>query len=454
MTTALDVTRIWGGGDPNVSTIDPGLEKYAIGWTAEIPSFQFLNFLQYRTDVNFRALAERGVTEWGTDIDYKLNSLTWNEFDSQVYVSVVAVPNQTRPDLNPSQWKPSALTLTQLEFTTLKNTIDNHIATITGNPHRVTASQAQTYTASELDVLLAQNQATLDAHINDLADPHQVTALQIGAVPKVGGTYTGLVGHTSRTRYGTNAYLDSSDGFLMEFNGFTLGINNAGEPVANGDVILHETNYLENKELTEPLYAVPVPDFFMPLVVDTSIQRGAGVSEFNGGGGLSYTGKDGATKSTVLDVPPFTKGGLWRGSNASHLIIQAEDNLEFPTRTLSIDITWDEHTSSAYNMLRSDNNVRFLGSSGSLSVADGVASNVFIASQASLTVGVVQKIAVVFTPTSTKTYLNGVLVASGNALAVPSGDIDIFSHSDIPNLSVRNSRSWATELTPQQIATL
>ena len=85
MTTAKSLGRVWAK-TPKDPIRDPGESKYALGWVAEIPTYQVLNFLHNRIDTNILALAERGVFEWGADINYKKNALCWDETDGRIYV--------------------------------------------------------------------------------------------------------------------------------------------------------------------------------------------------------------------------------------------------------------------------------------------------------------------------------------------------------------------------------
>ena len=88
------------------------------------------------------------------------------------------------------------------------STLDSHVADL-NNPHQVTAEQVGALSQDALDahandltnphqVTAAQigaiSQATLDAHVNDLANPHQVTAAQVGADP-VGAAAAAMAAH-------------------------------------------------------------------------------------------------------------------------------------------------------------------------------------------------------------------------------------------------------------------
>lgn len=91
MATRPLLNRVWAS--TNAATRrDPGDAKYIVGWTSEIPTFQVLNFLQFKTDTTFLAIAERGIAEWNVDITYTKGALTFDANNATVYVSLVSSP--------------------------------------------------------------------------------------------------------------------------------------------------------------------------------------------------------------------------------------------------------------------------------------------------------------------------------------------------------------------------
>ena len=114
MTTAKSLNRLWARS-PNKPVRDPGESKYALGWVAEIPTYEVLNYLHNRIDNNILALAERGIFEWGPDIAYKKGALAWDEIDGKIYVALTANPNVSlAPSKNPSQWTASSIQIPKL----------------------------------------------------------------------------------------------------------------------------------------------------------------------------------------------------------------------------------------------------------------------------------------------------------------------------------------------------
>jgi len=143
--------RVWAS-TPETPNIDPGVSKYQLGWVAEIPVYQMLNFMDNRHDTNTLSLAERGVFQWGSDINYKQNAIAWDETDGYIYVSKVASPStSTRPGLNTSQWEKSAIQITRKQYDDEVAAWNAHIANV-ANPHQLTCAILNTYTRPEIDV--------------------------------------------------------------------------------------------------------------------------------------------------------------------------------------------------------------------------------------------------------------------------------------------------------------
>ncbi|KHE76801.1 hypothetical protein [Lactococcus lactis] len=65
----------------------------------------------------------------------------------------------------------------------LTNKVDSHVNN-KANPHSVTASQVGAYTKDESDQKLAAQKQAIDSHVNNKSNPHTVTASQVGAYSK------------------------------------------------------------------------------------------------------------------------------------------------------------------------------------------------------------------------------------------------------------------------------
>lgn len=295
------LNRVWTSNN-SVARRDPGDAKYLQGWVAEIPTYQVLNYLQYKIDTTMLAQAERGIFEWGDDVSYGVGSLAWDETNKTIYVCTVTNPSKTlRPSANLAQWSPSSIQVPRANYDAIVAAINAHIADVTTNPHRVTAAQIGAYNKAELDSIVANYRAMVLAHTTDYNNPHQLTATQVGAVPVIGGAYTGEVSFTTVYLNDSKTAQIVNDGGLYLRNGsYYLGINGTtGNPeagtAASKSRIVTELNFPDVKAAQEPEYACPEPSYQMSLVNSVNILRGSGI--FN----------------TLSDEPIFNSslGGAW-----------------------------------------------------------------------------------------------------------------------------------------------
>lgn len=300
MATRPKLNRIWAS--TNAATRrDPGDPKYLVGWVSEIPTFQVLNYLQFKTDTTMLAQAERGVFEWGNDISYVKGALCWNEQDSTIYVSLAASPDKTkRPDQNLTQWSKSSLQIPRDNFDTAVANWTAHIANTTGNPHNLTPGRIGAYTKAESDVLITQYRDLVAAHVADVNNPHKTTATQIGAVPVTGGTYTGDVtfatGQVILTDDGVNKTgIVAGQGLFMQSGEGMIGIETAGGTTritagtkTSRSPVVTEATFASLKAQTEQLYSCPQPDFYMPLIRDANLRIGQG--NWNANWDLAFSG--------------------------------------------------------------------------------------------------------------------------------------------------------------------
>lgn len=472
MANRLNVSRVWGSADPVSSIIDMGEEKYLTGWVAEIPAFQHLNFLQYRVDTNLRALAERGLFEWGSDVGYIKGALAWDELDGGVYVADVADPDTAlAPSLNSAQWTKSSLQLTEGQFNDLVAALATHEAN-TANPHKTTAHQVGTLTAEEIDNLLAGLGADLTQHENNKANPHGVTADQAGAVPITGGAYTGVVdflqGRVQINKGSTPspAYVDALSGIFLTMGQYAIGINAAGTAVwkdgSTESALLYTNQFDSLKEQVEPEYSVPKSDFWMPLVSDANIYRGFGGGSYSGAAGIPYTNKGGSQVTTELDELPFTKDGYYMGEDTAQvLVVDSIANLAgFPQYTIAFDFT-------VYDLAIPGDRFFFIANSANqgellfwLDSADQGAVHFRVAGSQPTIGKVVQGVTSRFCLTRDggviKVYQDGVLKGTYNytpsALDITGTEMDIGAyHFD---MAFKNLRVWAGVLTDRQVAGL
>lgn len=456
------LNRLWGGST-STTRRDPGDAKYIQGWISEIPTFQVLNYLQYKMDVTMLAQAERGFFEWGSDVTYVKGALAWDELDKQVYISQVANPSTTlAPSKNAAQWKVSSIQITRAEYDTLNANITAHIADVTGNPHKLTAGRLNSYTKAETDALIAQYRALVKAHVDDKNNPHETTAAQIGAVPITGGTYTGDVifatGRVLLDAAGSNKVgLLSGAGVFLQSGSGVLGLNASGIAVAGTATeqspIVTEKTFAAQKALVEPDYASPQPIWYWPLAGDINIYTGSGVvnSIYAVGaipwdttftGGALNCGNDTAERQVKYTASPLE--GLTEASMAVDVFVPAVvDN----TAQVEVFFSSGSGTGSLIIEVRKNNTIRVNSSIPTPAV--------------SISAGVWHRIVAVRTATSISCYIDGVLVnsASGTNNPVTGTGYNFLrmygqAAGSQRQYQVRNARMWNAALTAKQVSIL
>lgn len=453
------LNRVWTSNN-SVARRDPGDAKYLQGWVAEIPTYQVLNYLQYKVDITMLAQAERGIFEWGGDVSYGVGSLAWDETNKTIYVCTVTNPSKTlAPSANPSQWSPSAIQVSRANYDSVVSAINNHIAN-RANPHQVTAAQVGTYNRAEMDALVSNYRAMVLAHASDYNNPHKLTAVQVGAVPVTGGEYTGQV--TMPTAYfntSKTAQMLQDNGLWLKNGNYLLGINGTtGNPetgtAASKSRLVTELNFPDLKAAREPEYAHIEPSFQMNLINSINIVRGPGtiqnvavgrepVYDQALGGAFSYnaegttSGDNYTSSNSVIGGLPYTiafdyyydsvnPGTGWQftiGITASRVLVKVDG-------TLSIETTLSAGGSAQY------------------------------ATSSGLVVGAWNRIVATSDGTNYKLYLNGVLLREqvGTPM-VNSSDANrrvlMNFASGIPRKSaLRGFRIWPVVLNAKQISTL
>lgn len=96
--------RVWGqsGGRTDPDTISPG--KVSNGWTAEIPPFQFMNWVHYFAWKMSNHINEEGVPLWDATTSYPLNACTKSATNGFLYRSLIPANQNNEPSTSPSQW--------------------------------------------------------------------------------------------------------------------------------------------------------------------------------------------------------------------------------------------------------------------------------------------------------------------------------------------------------------
>ena len=453
------LNRVWTSNN-SVARRDPGDAKYLQGWVAEIPTYQVLNYLQYKIDTTMLAQAERGIFEWGDDVSYGVGSLAWDETNKTIYVCTVTNPSKTlRPSANSAQWSPSSIQVSRANYDSIVAAINAHIADVTTNPHRVTAAQIGAYNRAELDSIVANYRAMVQAHVTDYNNPHQLTAIQVGAVPVTGGTYTGPVTMPS-------AYLNESktaqilrgDGLWLKNGNYLIGINDTTGFAETGTTssksrIVTELTFPDVKAAQEPEYSCLEPSFQMNLINSVNISRGQGTIQNASGRSPMFDQNLGG--AFTYDSTGTVSGDGYNGSNPT--IGGAE-------YTIAFDYFYDSiSTADGWQFTIGLSASRVLVRvNGTLSIETTLAAggSAQYATASGMVVGTWNRIVATSDGTNYKLYLNGVLLKE--QVGTPMANISDANRSALINLAggrtrkttLRAFRIWPTVLSAKQISTL
>lgn len=445
------LNRVWTSNN-SVARRDPGDAKYLQGWVAEIPTYQVLNYLQYKIDTTMLAQAERGIFEWGDDVSYGVGSLAWDETNKTIYVCTVTNPSKTlRPSANLAQWSPSSIQVPRANYDAIVAAINAHIADVTTNPHRVTAAQIGAYNRSELDAIVANYRAMVLAHTTDYNNPHQLTATQVGAVPVTGGAYTGEV--TFTTVYlndSKTAQIVNDNGLYLRSGSYYLGINGTtGNPeagtAASKSRIVTELNFPDVKLAQEPGYSTPLESFQMGLINSINIQRGTGTV-------------------TTLGEPTYDLSTGMMGVNDVEFSLAALDVMQLPSNTafticfdylhtfIPGELAWSIVVGMGYaRVLVRKNGAMFIY----INPPSGAQTTYAATTIPAALSGTIIRIAGSYDGTTYRLYINGVLVASqAGAPSAGGSKPSIYIPKWPDTVRIKNFRLWPSALTAKQVSTL
>lgn len=448
------LNRIWAGASASTRR-DPGDAKYIQGWISEIPTYQVLNYLQFKVDTTILAIAERGIPEWGTDVQYGLGSVVWDESTKKIYVSTVGSPDRnTVPSANTTQWSESSIQVPRASYDAINASITAHVADVTGNPHRLTAGRLNAYNKAEIDALVAQYRALVQSHASDKNNPHNVTAAQAGAVPITGGTYTGDVTFNGGLYFdsGKVNQISKTNGLYLQMGTFVLGLNASGVAVAGTTTsqspLVTEQTFPDLKAQQEPNYAAPEPTFQMSLISSIHLARGKGISD------ADWPPTFSPNVGAMILVPDIQKTLYCDG------VAKPVTNPQF---TIAIDVRSDApvNADTASHIVAAIESVGSMALTGDGRVQCGLAGG----SAVTVTVGQLQvwsRLVMVVNSSNIKFYLNGVLAGetnggvqgttgTGNAYLRATGRGNALQRL----FYVRNYRIWQSDaLTAAQVSTL
>ena len=469
MTTAKSLGRLWAKS-PAKPIRDPGESKYALGWVAEIPTYEVLNYLHNRIDNNILALAERGIFEWGPDIAYKKGALAWDESNGRIYVALIDNPNVSLiPSQNTAQWAASSVQIPKSSFDNLATAVNNHITNYS-NPHKLTAAQINAYVKAQIDTLVSNVQTELNTH-KAASNPHGTDADDVGAVPITGGRYTGTVYHDANIigigADTTNAVKYDAGKVFFKKGILEMGIDANGDPYfydGTKQYLVNEELFVTLKDTYEKEYAVAAPDFLCLFQNDINVYAGTGPTTFTSTGGKTYVNKEGVTKTAAVDEPRITVDGLAMIDNSETLYAaRTNDGLGFTNYTESIEFFVKGSNAGITNIYVNNGFIKSkLKITGTTLVAcytDSAGVQQSKTLTTSLALGKHN-----FTQTlngSTLTfYLDGVKISS-NTFTLPArtgwtntqfGLVD--SGTNTYDLCLQRFRCWATALTYKQVSTL
>lgn len=324
-----DVSRVWASNSPqNIINPDTRIpNKIVTGWEAEVPPFEFFNWYQNNTDLFKLALAERGICQWGSDVTYRKGALTFFDGDGRIYIAQKLNKGQ-QPQIG-EYWQRSAIQITEADLQALERKIDHHIESKT-NPHDVQAHQIGSYTKQEIDGLFKGGTDNLDKHEKDFSNPHKVSAQQAGGVPVTGGTYTGQINTTANEMIIGKGHTDDKssvvavhDHVALTRGNRELGLDTTQPYYFDGTTkfrLVPEQLFAILKLFNEPKYAVPRPDFWMPLSSDINIYEGDGMVIFNRASAATYVDKQGVIKMAQPNEPRFEKEGILIEGTSTNLV--------------------------------------------------------------------------------------------------------------------------------------
>ncbi|QHJ79799.1 MAG: hypothetical protein [Caudoviricetes sp.] len=455
------LNRLWGGSNAPTRR-DPGDEKYIQGWISEIPTFQVLNFLQYKMDSTMLAQAERGFFEWGSDVTYARGAMAWDETDKQIYVSTAQAPSKTlKPSSNTAQWKVSSIQITRQEYDTIVAAMNSHIADVSGNPHQLTPGRLGAYTKAEVDAIATTYRNLVSAHASNTSNPHKTTAAAIGAVPITGGTYTNDVvfatGQILLDAAGSNKVgMISGNGVYLQAGTGIIGLNAAGDAVAGTAAaptkIITEKTFSDYKAGVEPDYASPAPIWYWPLVGDINVYAGTGtVNSIYAVGsapwdttftGALNCGNDAAERQVKYTASPLE--GLMEASMALDVFVPAVvENVAQVEAFFST----GSGTGSLIIEVRKNNTMRVNSSIPTPAIA--------------ITPNVWHRIVAVRTATGISCYVDGVLANSASGTNNPITGagynfLRLYGQAAATQRAyqVRNARMWNVALTAKQVSNL
>ena len=106
MTVKPDLTRVWAVDAPGVNVVDPSTttpDKFADGWTAEVPPFEHFNFIQKQVTEGLAHINEQGIAVWDDVTTYPVGGLAKGS-DGNVYKALTSQSDNDPVSDNGTNW--------------------------------------------------------------------------------------------------------------------------------------------------------------------------------------------------------------------------------------------------------------------------------------------------------------------------------------------------------------
>ena len=253
---------------PLYTTLD-----YSLGWQTYDPLFgskqpvQWINYFYNKVETA-QVLQLEHLNKWMTGVNYRVGAVVVKGSNAWI----AKTPNvgvDPATDLG-VHWAQSAMmhrSRTAGEsIIAAKVTVGRTHIEDMNNPHEVTAFQVGTYTIAESNGYTAVLSNTLQAHKDRRDNPHNVTYTQLNILPTTGGVFTGDVSllrmvlpHTSKVE------------LTMSTMALARGIDSLNlctKANFNGAKLLTKQNFKSVKTSNNKSFTPLKPDLWMPLVCD------------------------------------------------------------------------------------------------------------------------------------------------------------------------------------------
>ena len=121
-----DYSEIWASGG---SIVEPSDVKKQTGWTAEVPPYQWENWIQNRQDQMLAHINQHGIVVWDSETEYQANKSYVQGSDGNLYRATLTHTNQDPvADVSGTYWELSA-TQVASQAEAEAGTVNNKVST-------------------------------------------------------------------------------------------------------------------------------------------------------------------------------------------------------------------------------------------------------------------------------------------------------------------------------------